>query len=247
MPFALTPFASSISPWLKDTFSTLAGGTKIGANRIFEQEESTIILEDDCLPDSSFFTFCDEMLRTYKEVPEVMQVCGTNMLHYRPKGGSSYFFSRYGVIWGWATWKDRWNNYDPNLSNWPEIKEKKILEACCLTKNEYIQRVAVLNRIYENKLDTWDYQWSLVKALSKGKSIIPTRNMIKNIGFGADATHTINPFTLRRFARNGICLPPYSAPSDSFTKFDEKHDALFCKKFYSASKREIKAKILSLL
>jgi hypothetical protein len=223
------------------------GRVASGISRVFEQEETAIILEDDCLPDPSFFTFCDAMLGRYKDDPTVVQVCGTNLLRYRPRHESSYFFSRYGVIWGWATWRDRWTNYDPSLKNWPEIKEKKLLEPCCLTKEEYMQRVHTLDRIHANKLDTWDYQWSLVKALAKGKSIVPSRNLIKNIGFGSEATHTVNPFTLRRFSTTNSLNPPYMAPSEIPPAFDETHDRLYCSKFYSNPTEGIKNKILDLL
>jgi len=218
-----------------------------GISWVFDHEEMSIILEDDCLPDPSFFFFCDEMLNRYKDDPTVVQVCGSNMLRYHPHGKFSYFFSRYGVIWGWATWRNRWDGYDPSLENWPETRRKKLLEPCCLTKAEYVQRVETLNRIHENKLDTWDYQWSLVKAMAKGKSIVPTKNLIKNIGFGTDATHTVNPFTLRRFSKSESLHPPYAAPPDSPPAFDDTHDLLYCKKFYSKPKEGIKIRLLGLL
>lgn len=88
----------------------------------FENEEQGIILEDDCLPNPDFFSFCDVLLERYKDDPRVWMITGNNFQDGQKRGNGSYYFSRYSHIWGWATWRRAWRCYDRDLSFWPEWK-----------------------------------------------------------------------------------------------------------------------------
>jgi ubiquinone/menaquinone biosynthesis C-methylase UbiE len=159
----------------------------------FENEEEGIILEDDCLPSQSFFWFCEELLERYREHDKIMQICGFNPLN-RMDIKESYFFSKYGPIWGWASWARKWKgSYDVHMSNWPFIKKNNILNFSYLEKQ---WRYELFDKVYMGAINTWDYQWSFAKMLHKGYSIIPKKNLVRNIGFCLDSTHTkgkLNP------------------------------------------------------
>jgi len=92
----------------------------------FESEEMGIILEDDCLPDRSFFGFCEAMLARYEMKKSIMMISGTSYLFNEVDSRFSYFFSKYFPIWGWATWKDRWQKYDFELTNLPRFKKMEL-------------------------------------------------------------------------------------------------------------------------
>lgn len=159
----------------------------------FKNEEMGIILEDDCLPSQSFFWFCEELLAKYKDDERIMQISGFNPLNTAGRK-ESYLFSKYGSIWGWATWKRAWVFYDIHMKSWPFVRENKWFRGFCDSKREEKWRINLFNRVYSSKLETWDFQWVYAKLKNGGLSVVPKINLIENIGFGKDSTHTkFNP------------------------------------------------------
>lgn len=152
----------------------------------FDNVEEGIILEDDCLPSTSFFRFCDELLERYRDDTRVWHIGGTNPL--KEKVPNSYYFSKYNRIWGWATWRRCWENYDKKIIFWPDVKKQDILLNVA-SKKEVISFTKKFDAAYYNKINTWDFQWALIKLLN-GLSVIPCVNLVSNIGFSDDATHT---------------------------------------------------------
>jgi len=163
-----------------------------GLDWVFDTVEEAIILEDDCLPHPSFFTFCEELLEKYRNDSRVMQICGSNLFNNKLNIDDSYYFSKYGPIWGWASWRRAWKYYDVNMKLWTEVRNKKLYLDFCLTKEESSQRLDLYDRLSLNKIDTWDYQWGFAKMVNSGLSIAPHVNLISNIGFREDATHVTN-------------------------------------------------------
>lgn len=155
----------------------------------FEHVEAGIILEDDCLPHPTFFRFCAELLERYRDDKRVMAISGRSLQLRRKRTRYSYYFSRYNHIWGWASWRRAWRYYDVTMEHWPTLKnsgELRVLESSSAV--EYWTRI--FQAVYEGKIDTWDYQWTFACWLQKGLTALPYRNLISNIGFGPDATHT---------------------------------------------------------
>ena len=134
-----------------------------GIDWFFDNVEEGIILEDDCLPGQSFFQYCQELLTYYINDTRVMQICGLNVLTKWNRSGHSYFFSNYGPIWGWASWRRAWKHYDVNMKLWPEIKEKKLYEDFCQNQEEADYRLNLYDKVYRGEIDTWDYQWGFAK------------------------------------------------------------------------------------
>jgi hypothetical protein len=156
----------------------------------FENEDKGIILEDDCLPDLSFFAYCEELLEKYKNDSRIMSISGVNFQKENIAGTYSYYFSRYVHVWGWATWRRAWEHYDKEMKLWPDIKKRNILDHLLCDKREkrYWQRF--FESTYRGEIDTWDYQWTFSCWMQSGLSVIPVKNLVSNIGFGANATHT---------------------------------------------------------
>ena len=161
-----------------------------GITWAFELVDHAIILEDDCLPSSSFFPYCAELLKRYEYDNRVMVISGTNHLFGRSDTTSSYYFSRFPHIWGWATWRRAWSKYDLDMTHWPEIRERKLFHQYFATRSESHRWDSILQSVYDGKVDTWDYQWGYSIWANSGLSITPARNMVRNIGFHAEATHT---------------------------------------------------------
>jgi hypothetical protein len=159
----------------------------------FEQVEEGIVLEDDCLPSPSFFFFCQSLLEYYRHDTRIMQISGLNVLSQWNRTGHSYYFSSYGPCWGWASWRRAWKSYDVAMKLWPEIRDKGLYEDFCQCPAEAQYRCELYDRVYRGQIDTvWDYQWGFAKMINRGLSVIPVRNLVSNIGFSQDATHTVS-------------------------------------------------------
>lgn len=160
-----------------------------GINWVFSQVEEIILIEDDILPHPSFFRYCDEMLERYRNNQQVMMVAGTNLFQI-PHPEHSYFFSRYPGIWGWALWRRAWEKYDVNIGDWPLRKKGHEISKYFTDSLERKIFSAQWDDIYFEGFDTWDYQWDYCRLFSHGIGIVPGQNLITNLGWGADATHT---------------------------------------------------------
>jgi hypothetical protein len=162
-----------------------------GINWVFEQVEDAIILEDDCLPHPSFFPFCEELLDRYRDDERVMMIGGINFLGEWRVPRQSYHFSWFGGSWGWASWRRAWQHCDAKLLQWPLVLDARILEQMFPDTAQCAYWQNIFQEIYEGKRqDVWDYQWLLACWLQSGYRIFPAVNLISNIGFRDDATHT---------------------------------------------------------
>ena len=174
----------------RDTNLGCKQGVSSAIDWFFNNEDEGIILEDDCLPSQNFFWFCEELLERYRGDMRIWHIGG-----YVPsnlKGDNySYNFSRYTHVWGWASWASRWKHYDIELSTY--LSNKNILCDYEFFRENYENqsRVNILNKVVSGGIDTWDYQWNFAVRINSGLSIRPKVNLISNIGFGDDATHTI--------------------------------------------------------
>lgn len=173
-----------------------------GLNWVFKQVDTCIILEDDCIPQPSFFPFCQELLSRYKHDEGVMTIGGHRSDGPNELNGESYFFSKYPSVWGWATWKEKWAKYDLNMSQWAELKDSKWLEGIFQNHKAVTYWSRMFNKMKDG-LDTWDYALAYSCWLNNGLSIRSRVNMISNVGFGKDATHT-NHFEMTDIYANPI-------------------------------------------
>ncbi len=231
-------------------FSNENKGCKIGVSFaitwFFEREAEGIILEDDCLPTPSFFSFCKVMLARYRSDESVMAVNGTNFLLEReiPDNSVPYHFSRCVHVWGWATWKRAWQKYDISVAHVSELgqiqKKKKLF-----SKNKYMafwQKHCT--HIHEKNIDTWDAQLEYSILYNQGLVVYPHVNLIENIGFSKNATHTTeqNPHILPTgtFANDVNDITKLKAPEK--IEADTLADARLMDKVYM---RSILTRILS--
>ncbi len=161
-----------------------------GLDWVFSQVEEAIILEHDCLPDPTFFRFCEELLERYRQDEGVMMVCGTNFQFGRNITLHSYYFSLYPQIWGWATWRRAWQLNDVEMRRWPDVREDGLLADLFQEKKAIRYWTRRFDATYSGKLDTWDYPWTLSCWLNGGSAIVPAVNLVSNIGFGSKALNT---------------------------------------------------------
>ncbi|KAA6232075.1 glycosyltransferase family 2 protein [Chlorobium phaeovibrioides] len=156
----------------------------------FEHEEEGIILEDDVLPHPDFFMFCETLLHRYAEDHRVWMITGDNFQDGQKRGSGSYYFSRYTHIWGWATWRRAWKHYDIDISYWKEWNKSDAWRQLWSDNVERHYWEKIFNRMFDHGIDTWDYQWTASAWYHGGLTATPNVNLVSNIGFGEDATHT---------------------------------------------------------
>jgi hypothetical protein len=162
-----------------------------GIDWAFDQVEEAIILEDDCLPDPTFFRFCQELLERYRDNRKVMSIGGANFQGTHDQSLRSYYFSQFVHIWGWASWRRAWKpHYDVTMAGWPSYdRSGQLRERVGSLWATWVWRRA-FQRVYAGLVDTWDYQWTFAVWKNHGVSVVPEVNLISNIGFDAQATHT---------------------------------------------------------
>ena len=161
-----------------------------GLDWVFSRAEEAIVVEDDCLPDPTFFQFCDELLARYREDARVMAITGDNFQGGRRRGDASYYFSRYMHVWGWASWRRAWRNYDVTMRTWPERRRTVWLEGLLGDRRASRNWSEIFDRTHVGEIGTWDYQWLYAIWEQGGLIATPNVNLVENIGGGADATHT---------------------------------------------------------
>ncbi|MGB3559149.1 MAG: class I SAM-dependent methyltransferase [Geitlerinemataceae cyanobacterium] len=195
-----------------------------GLNWVFETVEEAIILEDDCLPHPSFFRFCEELLERYRHDDRIMAISGDNFQFGRQSSASSYYFSRYMHIWGWATWRRAWNFYDLEMKQWSQVRDTHWLKNK-LQSQGAAQFWSSLFQGAFSGFNTWDYAWVFACWLQDGLIILPTVNSVSNIGFGSEATHTKNITQFSEMKAEKIGFPllhpdaiSQNIDADSFTE-----------------------------
>lgn len=180
----------------------------------FNNVDEGIILEDDVLPSISFFRYCEELLDKYRTDVKVFQINGTNYLKHELNIESSYFFSKYPFIWGWASWKRAWKHYDINMQDLPLYDKTNYLKAVLKTKQEQKYFRKCYREMYYKKHNTWDTQWIYAIMKNNGLSITPTKNLTINIGTQNQPTHSFLKDSIRDNKKLSTINFPIKHPND---------------------------------
>lgn len=199
---------------------TLFSTTNLGCKRriasgldwVFSQTDRAILLEDDCLPATDFFAFCDALLERYRDDARVHMIRGSNFLQRRP-GADSYYFSQFFNIWGWASWSRAWSHYDLEMRRWPELRDSGWLERIL----PHPRMAPLVRRFFDEthagRVDTWDYQWMMSGWLAGALAAVPAVNLVSNLGHGVGATHTGNQGSHLAHLPLGTLAPPFTHPA----------------------------------
>lgn len=158
----------------------------------FSHVDAGIILEDDCVPHPTFFRFCAELLARYRDDERVMVISGNNFQKAGWQTPHSYYFSVFNHIWGWATWRRAWQHYDGSLTEWPRLRQTSWLSGLFGSDVAANYWRGIFDMAHAEKIDSWGYAWTYSCWIQNGLAILPAQNLVTNIGFGPDATHTRN-------------------------------------------------------
>ncbi len=190
----------------------------------FEHVDEGILLEDDCIPSQSFFPFCEYILDEYRNDTRVSMVSGQNPLGTWNVDKSSYHFSSFGGIWGWATWSSMWQMYEIEEEAKAPWFVREVLKGALREEIQVTIRNRGVQRALTGELDSWAYQWFYARLLNHTVSAVPSRNLVSNIGFGEQATHTTNAEDQRGQRKLRELEFPLESPMGVFPdrKYDQK-------------------------
>lgn len=203
----------------------------------FDNVEEGIVLEDDCLPSTDFFRFCDELLEKYRNSPNVGHICGSNFLDNIKSGDGDYYYSKLPYIWGWASWRRTWDKYDIEMADFINFQKYDLLNK--ITDNKYVKKniYSSFLKTYKGEINTWDHQYFYSNIVNDVVSIIPNYNLITNIGFNENGTHTFD--SENSSANRKHKALPMTIKSPSVFKLDRKADAYFLEKDLPSQKGQI--------
>lgn len=184
-----------------------AHAMKAALDWFFAHEPQGIILEDDCVPHQQFFAFCECLLGRYRDDPLVWMITGNNLLTEYGCQYGDYFYSD-GGVWGWASWRDRWTR----ATLTPELGATAVRNARrTLGWREWRRMKPRVEAATRGDIDTWDYQWLFTRVANRGLAVVPTGNLVTNVGFGPGATHTHQPAAIADLPLGSTNIPPMSS------------------------------------
>ncbi len=181
-----------VASLFRDTNLGCRESVSSGISWAFKNTDRAIILEDDTLPHETFFRYCDELLEHYKDDDRIMNISGVNFSNTNIK--ESYYFSNIPQIWGWATWKRAWEHYDIDMKMWPQARDQKLINKIFGNSPTADYWNFLFEQLYNGKVkkSAWDAQWVFACMINGGISINPASNLVTNIGFGDDATLSVD-------------------------------------------------------
>ena len=181
---------------------------------LLDHEESGIIIEDDCIASISFFIFCESMLKKYNYDDRIMSISGTNIcdsVQYE----TDYVYTNFPLMWGWATWRRAWKMHDIKMLDWPNIKARRSFSKLPKDKWKFHPvYVEFFDKTYKSTKPNWDHQWIFALWKNRGLTVISSKNLVSNIGFSNNASHT----TIDDLGRENLLahehFPPYKGPKE---------------------------------
>ena len=233
------PWPCEIHTHFKDTNVGLTENVTEGIDWFFDHVEYGIILEDDCIPDPSFFTFCAVLLPYYKDNERIMHISGNNFQNGVSRSDGSYYFSHYSHSWGWATWRRAWKRHIEALSHLHREGPDAVIETL-----PFSDAAKLFWKKHLQKGSHWDGLWVYTTWYAKGLSILPNQNLVSNHGFDAEATHTHEPSEQANL--QNIPLEKVIHPT-SIAVNTEADEYTFTTMFYTQFKKKLRNKISAIL
>lgn len=167
----------------------LKNNVKNSIDWFFSKVEKGIIIEDDCMPSLSFFSFCQELLNKYEFNSKVMQINGTNLgLDYSNLVKETYFFSKLNHVWGWATWKRSWILFDTEFEDYDILKKNNSFNNYFIDNKITNWMMKYFDKSQSGTDNIWSINWAYSILKNSGLCVTPTKNLVQNIGFDGTGT-----------------------------------------------------------
>lgn len=204
-------------------------GVYSAVNWLFENEDRGIILEDDVLPIYDFFVYCDDLLERYKDNDKIKAISGNDYGICPQNQVGSYWYSSIFHVWGWATWRRAWKDYEFDLKKYSRKQLRDFYRPYSVSFESKMYWYYRAMQMYYHTVDAWDYQAEFWIWRTKGLCIQPVKPLITNIGMekGTDKTHEFKDPNSMKFASQNILPLKYN---DKVVQ-DKEADLRFHKQF----------------
>jgi hypothetical protein len=178
-------------------------------NWFFEAELWGIIIEDDCIADPSFFAFCEQLLQKYADDPQVMHIGGSNLAQqYIEQGAASFVWSKYSLVWGWASWRRAWANMHIDLDGLEAFEQSGGINTLTSDKLAQVYMLDKFHTTRKKQNNSWAYAWFYSILRHNGICIVPSRNLVQNVGIGAEnATNTTSNDSKSKLHAGSVSFP----------------------------------------
>jgi hypothetical protein len=209
-----------------------------GLTAAFALLGEAIVLEDDILPHPDFFPFCDATLEDYRDDPHIHAISGFQPLgRYAPSQGP-VVPSTFNWIWGWASWQRSWKDYRFDLAGtWKDPGVRRGISDYLGNELNFHGHSRNFDELVEGRVDTWDFQWSFALLAQHRVTLVSAVNLIQNLGFDADATHTVNEELYLQDLRTHPAVPTRLRRDTD--QPDRVHDRLFGQVIHGRSRGRI--------
>lgn len=192
-------------------------GCKMGESTamswLFENEEMGIVLEDDTLPSKDFFYYCEHMLNRYKDDSRIFSISGCNLVNEWKADIQDYHYSHFGSFWAWAGWQRSWKHYDVKMPLWHDPKIRQLVLNYIPTEEYKELRATEFDSLVSGYNDTWDFQWWFAHYINHALSIVPSKNLVRNIGINRpDAVHMTEESPFSDLVDSPINFPIHDNP-----------------------------------
>lgn len=205
-----------------------------GLDWVFEKTEKAIILEDDCIPDPSFFQFSEELLERYQDNERIFSISGSGLSLGLETSHYDYYFSQYSSSWGWATWRRAWKHFDFDMVCWEVAKKEKFLQKFFGNEKHANSWEKTFDYVLKGeKIDSWAFRWTFTCWLHNALHVKPYKNLVSNVGFGPDATHTTGLKKYEKQSTESLLFPLDHPP---FIVREFQIDELIQKRYYNYHK-----------
>ncbi len=241
--FSKLPWPCTVHTNFSDVNLGCKQGPVAGISWFFSHVEAGIILEDDCIPDPSFFTFCTTLLTHYEDDQAVMHISGNNFQDGVIWGDGSYYFSLYTHSWGWATWRRAWEKYAPALEAFKEFDQSDKIKTLPLSSKAQDFWIKNFRQTLAGT-DSWDSLWLYTVWHSGGVALLPNKNLVTNIGFDSEATHTTSTSKAANIQTKTLATIVHPTTQTVQTEADE---LTFERHFYHPPWRRAAAKLNAIL
>jgi hypothetical protein len=168
-----------------------------GLDWLFDRVDRAIVIEDDIVPQPCFYRNTAHLLERFAADDSLKMVAGRNHLVSFPPTDLDYFVSHRASIWGWGTWADRWQAFRKEFPAWSfDDLQTRMHQHYGDSENTRLPLYLFKHQIAQ-KLDDWGTPWSQWILARKGLCLVPVQNLVQNIGFSTEATHTRNENDIR--------------------------------------------------
>lgn len=167
----------------------LARSISEAITEILKFNDAIIVIEDDCVPLKGFFRYSEKMLNDYKKDFSIGSICGYTYPMISETNLKNPFIADRFCPWGWSTWRDRWENFNLDLSYClsKKLEHNRPLEVLGKDIEDYCNDEKFLN----NKMNIWSLSWIITQFNNNQKCIYPNKSLIQNIGFDGTGIHSV--------------------------------------------------------